>query len=106
MNGENEQRVPKEVVRAKKVRGHTLWLSKQTRLLIFSSVNAPCTLLVQPLVYPLVASLHIVLLDVVLIDASHHSWTPPILLLLSPYVSLCSPLSPSLLILAHSNPTQ
>ena len=38
MNGENEQRDPKEVVRAKKVRGHTLWLSKQTRLLIFSSL--------------------------------------------------------------------
>ena len=105
MNGENEQRDPKEAVRAKKVRGHTLWLSKQTRLLIFSSVNAPCTLLVQPLVYPLTASLHIVLLDVVLIDSSHHSWTPPILLL-SPYVSLCSPLSSTLLILAHSNPTQ
>ena len=54
---------------------------------------APCTLLVQPFVYPLVASLHIVLLDVVLIDASHHSWTPPILLLLSPYVSLLSSLA-------------
>lgn len=34
INGKNEQYVPKEAVRAKKVsKGHTLWLSKQSSLL-------------------------------------------------------------------------